>query len=86
MLPDIVIRDETPADIAAIAAVTLEAFKTLEISSNTEQFIVAALRACKPGMRAAAASSDIRLTTGSSALPTRPGSRSRACRPRCFSR
>ena len=45
MTPDIVIRDETSADIAAIAAVTSEAFKTLEISNHTEQFIVAALRA-----------------------------------------
>lgn len=43
--PNIVIRDETAADIDAIAAVTIEAFKTLEISSHTEQFIVAALRA-----------------------------------------
>lgn len=43
--PNILIRDETAADIDAIAAVTIEAFKTLEISSHTEQFIVAALRA-----------------------------------------
>ena len=43
--PDILIRDETPADSDAIASVTLEAFKTLEISNHTEQFIVAALRA-----------------------------------------
>lgn len=43
--PDILIRDETAADIDIIAAVTIEAFKTLEISSHTEQFIVAALRA-----------------------------------------
>lgn len=40
-----VIRDESPADAAAIAAVTRAAFETLEISSHTEQFIVAALRA-----------------------------------------
>ena len=39
------IRDETSADIDAIASVTIEAFRTLEISSHTEQFIVAALRA-----------------------------------------
>jgi putative acetyltransferase len=45
MTPDIVIRDETPADIDAIAEVTTVAFKTLEISNHTEQFIVAALRA-----------------------------------------
>ncbi|MEW6512510.1 MAG: hypothetical protein AB1443_00760 [Pseudomonadota bacterium] len=45
MTPGIVIRDEMPADIDAIASVTLVAFKTLEISNHTEQFIVAALRA-----------------------------------------
>jgi putative acetyltransferase len=45
MTPNILIRDETAADIDIIAAVTIEAFKTLEISSHTEQFIVAALRA-----------------------------------------
>lgn len=38
------IRDETNADIAAITAVTIAAFETLEISSHTEQFIIAALR------------------------------------------
>lgn len=45
MKPHIVIRSETDADIAAIAAVTEAAFKTLEISQHTEQFIIAALRA-----------------------------------------
>lgn len=40
-----VIRDETGADASAITEVTLAAFKTLEISSHTEQFIVSALRA-----------------------------------------
>lgn len=40
-----VIRDETAADATAITAVTVAAFETLEISSHTEQFIVAALRA-----------------------------------------
>lgn len=39
------IRNESPADVAAIAAVTQEAFRALEISHHTEQFIVAALRA-----------------------------------------
>ena len=43
----IVIRDERSADIAAISAVTIAAFATLEISNHTEQFIIAALRAAK---------------------------------------
>jgi len=40
----ITLRSETPADIAAIAEVTEAAFRTLEISNHTEQFIIAALR------------------------------------------
>lgn len=40
-----IIRDETPADADAITDVTVAAFKTLAISSKTEQFIVKALRA-----------------------------------------
>ena len=40
----IVIRNETENDIDAIAEVTIEAFKTLEISNHTEQFIIGALR------------------------------------------
>lgn len=43
----IVIRNETEADVDAIAEVTIAAFQPLEISSHTEQFIVAALRAAK---------------------------------------
>jgi len=43
----IVIRSETDADVSAIAEVTAAAFKTLEISNHTEQFIIAALRAAK---------------------------------------
>ena len=43
----IVIRSETDADVSAITAVTLAAFKTLEISNHTEQSIIAALRAAK---------------------------------------
>ena len=39
------IRDETVADVAAITEVTIAAFKTLEISDHTEQFIIEALRA-----------------------------------------
>lgn len=47
MDPQIAIRNETTADAAAIAEVTVAAFKTLEISHHTEQFIVEALRAAK---------------------------------------
>lgn len=45
MNPEIVIRSETAADVQAIEAVTLAAFKTLAVSNHTEQFIIAALRA-----------------------------------------
>ncbi len=41
----IIIRSETDADASAISEVTVAAFKTLEISNHTEQFIVLALRA-----------------------------------------
>jgi putative acetyltransferase len=47
MTPTIVIRNETDADVTTIADVTVAAFKTLEISNHTEQFIIAALRAAK---------------------------------------
>ena len=47
MDPKIIIRNETDADVNAIAGVTIAAFKTLEISHHTEQFIIAALRAAK---------------------------------------
>jgi putative acetyltransferase len=47
MNPKATIRDETPADVNAISEVTIAAFRTLEISHHTEQFIVAALRAAK---------------------------------------
>jgi putative acetyltransferase len=47
MNPKIVIRNETDADVGAIAEVTVAAFKTLEISHHTEQFIIEALRAAK---------------------------------------
>lgn len=42
-----IIRNETPADISAITEVTLAAFKTLDVSNQTEHFIVEALRAAK---------------------------------------
>jgi len=43
----ITIRNETDADVGAITKVTIAAFKTLEISNHTEQFIIDALRAAK---------------------------------------
>lgn len=43
----LVIRDETDGDVAAIAEVTIAAFKTLEISNQTEQYIIEALRAAR---------------------------------------
>jgi len=42
---NLTIRDETPADIDAITAVTVAAFQTLDISHHTEHLIVLALRA-----------------------------------------
>ncbi len=47
MNPKIVIRNEMHDDVAAISEVTIAAFKTLEISNHTEQFIIEALRAAK---------------------------------------
>ena len=41
------IRSETDADVNSIAEVTVAAFRTLAISNQTEQFIIAALRAAK---------------------------------------
>ena len=43
----IFIRNETDADVGMISEVTIAAFKTLEISNHTEQFIIEALRAAK---------------------------------------
>jgi len=45
MNPKILIRSETDADVSAINEVTIAAFKALEISIQTEQFIIKALRA-----------------------------------------
>ncbi len=42
---EIVIRDETAADIQTISDVIRAAFETLEVSDHTEQFVVKALRA-----------------------------------------
>jgi len=47
MNPKIVIRSETQLDVRAITEVTVAAFRTLEISNHTEQFIIDALRAAK---------------------------------------
>jgi putative acetyltransferase len=47
MNPAIFIRSETYADVWAISEVTIAAFKTLEISNHTEQFIIDSLRAAK---------------------------------------
>lgn len=44
MNTEIIIRDETPEDVRAIGEVTVAAFKTLEVSNQTEQFIIDALR------------------------------------------
>lgn len=44
-LQNFVIRNETPEDIAIITAVTTAAFAALEVSDQTEQFVVLALRA-----------------------------------------
>jgi putative acetyltransferase len=43
----IVIRSETNTDTSAITEVTVAAFKTLDISNHTEQFIIGALRAAE---------------------------------------
>ncbi len=45
MNPKVAIRRETEADIDAISEVTVAAFRSLEISNHTEQFIITALRA-----------------------------------------
>lgn len=47
MNPMILIRSETDADANVISDVTMAAFKTLEISHHTEQFIIEALRSAK---------------------------------------
>ena len=45
MNPKIIIRNEKDADVDTITEVTVKAFKTLEVSNHTEQFIIEALRA-----------------------------------------
>ena len=43
----VLIRNETDIDVSAITEVTVAAFKTLQISHHTEQFIVESLRNAK---------------------------------------
>ena len=47
MNPKIAIRSETSADVDAITEVTAAAFKSLAISSHTEQYVITALRTAK---------------------------------------
>ncbi|MFH0995187.1 MAG: N-acetyltransferase [Pseudomonadota bacterium] len=47
MNPKIIIRNESHDDVCAISVVTIAAFKALEISNHTEQFIIKALRAAR---------------------------------------
>ncbi len=47
MNPKLIIRNETEEEVKAITDVTISAFRTLEISRQTEQFIINALRAAK---------------------------------------
>jgi putative acetyltransferase len=47
MNPKIIIRSENDADVNVITEVTIAAFKTLEISNHTEQYIITALRTAK---------------------------------------
>ena len=48
MLPiHVIIRDESEKDIDAISEVTAAAFKCLEVSRHTEQFIIEALRTAR---------------------------------------
>ena len=42
---DVIIRDEKRNDVQAITDVTVAAFRTLEVSDHTEQFVIEALRA-----------------------------------------
>jgi len=47
MIQNVLIRDERNTDVDAISEVTIAAFKTMEISNHTEQFIIKALRSAK---------------------------------------
>ncbi|UZJ42372.1 N-acetyltransferase [Prosthecochloris sp. SCSIO W1101] len=41
---EVVVRDEAQRDVPVITQVTVEAFRALEISDHTEQFVIEALR------------------------------------------
>jgi putative acetyltransferase len=56
------IRDETDADICVIAEVTIAAFRTLELSNQTEQYIIEALRAARALTVSLVAEVDARVT------------------------
>ena len=60
----IVIRDETHNDVCAISEVTIAAFKSLEISNHTEQFIIEALPTAKVSARHAINSGALSLANG----------------------
>lgn len=47
MNQEIRLRPEMDSDVNAITDVTVAAFKNLEVSDHTEQFVVTALRAAK---------------------------------------
>jgi len=64
MNPKIVIRDETHDDVCAISEVNIAAFKSLEISNHTEQFIIEALRTAKASARHAIKSGALSLANG----------------------
>jgi putative acetyltransferase len=44
MIQEIIIRNEQPGDEPAISDLTVEAFKALEVSMHTEQFVIESLR------------------------------------------
>jgi len=46
-IQNVLIRDEKTTDFAVISEVTIAAFKKMEISNHTEQFIIEALRFAK---------------------------------------
>jgi putative acetyltransferase len=52
MNPKLLVRSETNGDVSAIREVTVAAFRALEISNHTEQFIIEALRIAKASRRA----------------------------------
>ena len=65
----IVIRPESGADVRAISEVTVSAFRILEISNHTEQFIIAALRAVGALTVSLVAEMDGRVVGTSPSLP-----------------